>query len=152
MFSEKQIQELIKNTPKSITTLVDSQSHNRFVEGECDLKTIAGITFTYNKWSLSGTHFMLVLAGSIANGTAITTADIFAEYTIPDYIIDKIVALFSNVIEVKTLSFRDSGGTGQTSTAYLKKSAGKLTINSTGITLTADRNFRLQFDLLIDND
>ena len=79
MFSEKQIQELIKNTPKSITTLVDSQSHNRFVEGEGDLKTIAGITFTYNKWSLSGTHFMLVLAGSIANGTAITTADIFAE-------------------------------------------------------------------------
>ena len=70
MYSEKQIRELVKTTKGyDIVNLVDKDGHERFIEGDIPDPEITGLTPIYYKWSLSGTHLMIVMAGTIENGT-----------------------------------------------------------------------------------
>lgn len=135
----------------TMENIVDLNGNKRFVEGNCDTQTIEGVTYDYNKWSLSGTHLMIVLGGSVANGTSIT-ASLIASITLPQWIVDKITPLVSTFIENKTISLRGSDLSTQTLSINLAKEGQLLTLRSGTLTLTADRVFRVQFDLLIDNE
>ena len=53
----------------NISTLTDSKGNPRFIEGEGTPMEMEGFTASYCKWSLSGTHLMIVLSGSFANAT-----------------------------------------------------------------------------------
>ena len=64
MYSKKQL-DVMK---KDITTLVDSEGHNRFEEWDMTSETLSGVTFSFKKVSLSGTHIMFVFAGEVASG------------------------------------------------------------------------------------
>ena len=155
MFSEKQIQELVKNTPKGIESLVDSQGHDRFVEGDITIEEITGITQTYGKWSLSGTHLMIVVAVDIADTTVLTNASILANLDgIPEWIKDKIVPTFSNIVYTQNFSAYASNYTTQTVTVVLQKHStyGLRLLLGNNVTLTADRTLRVVYDLLIDSD
>ena len=96
MFSEKQIeglaQEQSKAVKKDIATLVDADGHNRFIEGDIEIEEITGITKTYGKWSLSGTHLLIVLCLGAVVGTTISGT--LANITLPSYIASKIVQTF----------------------------------------------------------
>lgn len=137
--------------------IVDKNNHLRFIEGNLSVSGSLpeGVEITYNKWSLSGTHLMLVLAGNIANETVITSQFIAYGF-IPQWIVDKIVPIFRNVIEFKVINLTNDDTSTQTANCYLQKGSTEgnpfIGFYLGAVTLTKDRAFRIQFDLLIDND
>lgn len=138
----------------SLEGLQDAQGHNRFIEGDGNVsQTQTGLTSTYCKWSLSGTHLMLVLAGYFADTTQIADSTI-AKFSIPTWILDKIYPTYSTHIEDKTIKAYndDASSTQNFEFALTKLSDGLYLIPNSLTTMTDKRNFRAQFDLLIDND
>ena len=67
-------------TKAYIENIYDEDEHKRFIEGDLTLQTIEGVSFSYGKWSLSGTHLMVVIAGSIANETVIASLPLISEH------------------------------------------------------------------------
>ena len=135
----------------------DVSARPLIVEGDGAGLEQEGVTISYCKWSLTGTHLMLVLAGSIANTTAIADSTNLAEFTIPEWIGNKIFPVWSTTyIEGKIITFRADDWSTQTATITLvKNTSTSILFRKSGggtFTLTADRSFRIQFDLLIDNE
>ena len=56
MWSRKELKEMVEQIKKNVNTLVDSDGHDRFISGDITTSTIAGVEFTYGKWSLRGSH------------------------------------------------------------------------------------------------
>ena len=157
MWSEEEIEKLIEEHGGSggstLEDIVDSKGNKRFIEGNGAPATITGVTFTYNKWSLSGTHLMCVLAGTLAGNTFLDSNLKFTSFALPQYILDKIVPVYGTVIDVKTVKFYTDGGTADDRSFYIKKTNGLLTfVLVSGGSLQSSRNFRIQMDLLIDSE
>lgn len=135
-----------------MNNIVDSKGTKRFIEGDGNKETVTGFTFNYCKWSLSGTHLMVVLSGSVTNGTTITNGVTLATINLPDYVTDKIIPVWFDNIEAKSVKFMATDWSQQSSDILLRKSTtGLMIVKTSELTLTADRNFRVQFDLLIDS-
>ena len=130
--------------------IVDANGNKRFIEGEGQTTAITGVTYTYNKWSLSGTHLMIVLAGSVADTTVIPNGYILDISDIPSYIKDKIKTVAAGRVLWTTVQFTSESLTTQTTNMILEKSGEYLRIYTATLTLNANRSFRVQFDLLID--
>lgn len=151
MWSEEEIQSF----KKDISNLVDSKGNPRFIEGNLELNEITGVTFSYSKWSLSGSHLMVVLAGSVANGTTIASQTYLANVNLPSYILDKIFAVTGNLVDFKNITYYSANPvTTQAANCDLVKDENnaRMRLRSNSLTLTANRNFRIQFDLLIDSE
>ena len=140
--------------------IVDAQGHQRFIEDDGVATELEGYTPTFVKWSLSGSHLMLVVAGNIAQGTTIANNFIFAKFTLPKWIFDKVYPVWSGAnIETKSIAFVSDDWASQTLSCILQKPnvapfENMLIIKmvSSAHTFTADRGFRCAFDLLIDNE
>lgn len=131
----------------------DNNGNKRFVEGSLTTSSITGMTYDYSKWSLSGTHLMMVLAGFTTDSVVLSQGQTICEIELPSYIFDKIYPVTSNQVDTKQISFKNTvGGTIDNVTIWLIKDTNKLVFqNRTNITIATDRYFRMQFDLLIDN-
>lgn len=137
---------------KGFENIVDKDGHKRFVEGDIALYEVSGMTKTYGKWALSGAHLLIVLAGSIANGTALSYQTI-AEVNLPSWIKDKIVPLYSTaVVRNQDTYFGSSGSDTQNNYSFLIKDETHIYINIGALTLSSNKTFRIAFDLLIDNE
>lgn len=133
-------------------SIVDKNGNNRFIEGDLDVETITGVSFTYAKWSLSGTHLMIVIAGDVASGTTLSQQDL-CTIDLPDFIKDKIVVLFSSVVALNETKAYDGSWNAQDIYSYLYKSSDNIGINVYSTTeFATNKSFRIQFDLLIDNE
>ena len=159
MYSKPQLLEAVEqeaevNGLKAFENIVDKDGHKRFIEGDITLETTEGITQTYGKWSLSGSHLMIVVAGTIANGTSTSAFKMAWINNIPQWILDKIVTTFSNVVEYKLYNIYNNDFTSQQVSTYLglDNDSGKLFIQCGSINATAQRIFRFAYDLLIDNE
>ena len=136
----------------------DAEGHLRFIEGTPATTAITGLTYTYVKWSLSGTHLMCVVAGNIADGTSIVAGGMFINLaSLPKWIKDKIVTVWSSNVDYKLVATHDDtwSTTLNIGFAMKKVSADSVYIqNQNNITNNtgAVQNFRVQFDLLIDNE
>lgn len=134
----------------------DANGHLRFIDGDGTPKAIEGVEYSYCKWSLSGSHLMLVLAGSIEDTTVLTQYNFGAEYTLPEWIYNKIYPVWgTSQLEVKAYNLRaDDWSTQSLNMSFSKSTNNRLVIQNSQatLTLTADRSFRFQFDLLIDNE
>lgn len=149
MWSEEEIQSF----KKDISNLVDSKGNPRFIEGDGTPISKEGATITYCKWSLSGTHLMFVCAGTIANTTEFVVTDVIAKFEIPSFILNKIYPIFASVVELKAIPLYADNYSSQNMTVQFRKETNDLRIQPTGtITLTSNRAFRMQFDLLIDSE
>ena len=150
MWSEEEIQSF----KKDISNLVDSKGNPRFIEGNGTPGTIEGFTSTYCKWSLSGTHLMIVLAGSFVNNTVLAANSTIATYPIPKFIYDKIYFVWQNNMEIKTINSYADDWSSQGIQFKFQKIGNEtaLKIETNNITFTANRSFRVQFDLLIDSE
>lgn len=143
--------DLTATHAKLLETLEDANGHKRFVEGSLT-SVHSSISVSYNKWSLSGTHLMIVLAGSIASGETLADNSVIGQIILPTWIGTKIQAIFAGIVEYKTIPAYASDYTSQNLPVRLQKSGDNLAIIKEGSnTLNANRSFRLQFDLLIDN-
>ena len=136
-----------------IQNIVDSNGNKRFIEGAGTLNPIEGITYTYNKWSLSGTHLMLVVAGTIADETVISGYPKLVDFDLPQYILDKIIPVVGIRISNQQNNLFAADNSSQLWHSLLAKVDNlhiRLTVSP--LTLTADRSFRIQYDLLIDTE
>lgn len=135
--------------------IVDADGHKRFQEWEGTHVIQEGVDITFCKASLSGSHIMFVSAGTIANETTLQGYTVLGEFTLPEWIWNKISPVWSgSAIEVKEVSLRADDYSLQTVNVLFQKLPGnKVGIQRTvsaDFTLTATRGFRIQFDLLID--
>ena len=149
MWSEEEIQSFKKN----ISNLVDSKGNPRFIEGEGTPLSQEGVTISYCKWSLSGTHLMCVLAGNLANTISITEGIILATFNFPNYIKEKIIPVWQqNLAYISQNAYADNGSSQGINFFVEKTTNGIRLLKSGALTLTANRSFRIQVDLLIDSE
>ena len=161
MFSEKQIREFAdaqaKAVKKDISTLVDKDGHNRFIEGTNTLGQVLTdrATIDYNKWSLSGSHLLIVVAGYLKpESEAYSGDEITISPNLPQWVLDKISGGNYGIIEYKNYSALQTSFGQLDVNGYWAKDTG-LRFHSTGIDAnnTLDgATFRIAFDLLIDNE
>ena len=135
--------------------IVDSKGNKRFIEVDGTTTSVSGVTIDYTKLSLSGTHLMCVCAGSVANATVLTNGDLLTEFSIPKWICDKIIPIWSyKGIVIKSDSFIENSLSTQAANFILTKED-DTTLNikmGSDVTLSSNKNFRIQFDLLIDTE
>ena len=145
---------IVSGKAKILENITDANEHYRFVEGDGVVNSsFTGFTSAYCKWSLSGTHLMMVLAGTFANGAVIPSVLDLAVFNLPQWIYDKIYPVWSAYLEDKLITMYNNSWGQQTVDVALLKDAGAMKFRFLGgpTTLTDDRSFRVQFDLLIDN-
>lgn len=131
--------------------LTDQNSNYRFIEGNITTSTITGVTFSYAKWSLSGSHLMIVLAGTIAEDTQLSFATWGVLSGLPNYIKNKIVPLFTDIVEWKfTGLYKTNWESIDIGFVLVSNSSGVSIVETSGDLVTFDGHFRIQFDLLID--
>lgn len=130
--------------------IVDKEGHKRFQEWDIETETITGVTFTYAKASLSGSHIMFVLAGDIDDATTISGK--LGSIVLPEWIFDKIYPTFSVIVELKPVTIYASDYTTQNLSVQLQKRDSDMQIHTSSLTTTKARMFRIAFDLLIDNE
>lgn len=139
----------------------DASGNKRFVEGNLT-GSITGATFTYAKWSLSGSHLMFVLAGKIDANTEIGSATfVYENNTIPAWVKSKIYpsGQSERIICAKESDMWYDNTLPVSSKLYvalqfLGASDNRIAIatwNTPAWTNTSDVYFRIVFDLLIDN-
>jgi hypothetical protein len=138
--------------------ITDSHGNKRFVEGNITMGNIEGITQTYGKWSLSGTHLMLAFVFTADAGTALPTSSEIARVTLPQFILNKINPLDQGgYIDGKTFYMRGKTNWWQITYSLniaLNKGQNYISFSTTSVipTITTDCVVRIQFDLLIDNE
>lgn len=137
--------------------IVDAQGRNRFIEDDIELHSDmpSGVSLTYGKWALSGTHLLIVVALELSNGVTISNGNKIAELSLPKWVVDKIYPLWASLyVETKSFSaFANDWSTQSFGVTLSKLSSEKITIQkNSSLTLTTDRSVRIAFDLLIDND
>ena len=142
--------------------IVDSHGNKRFVEGNISLSLALDNSYNlvYGKWSLSGTHLMIVLAVKCTTNNSILAGAWFNETTfMPNYIYNKIysssviVGGTRNLVSInQPLAIRNSAIINGPK-FFLQKSNGGLQIVSfDDFTFSTDDYLRIQFDLLIDSE
>lgn len=135
----------------------DVSARPLIVEGEIVPLEKTNVTFTYGKWSLCGTHLMIVLAGEVSDNVSYSQNDIIARVPLPKYIRDKIVPLSSaNRVSSAPLKNYVAYSENTVATIALSKDEANERLNmncwGTGTFTIATGTFRIQFDLLIDNE
>ncbi len=137
----------------TLDDIVDSAGNKRFIEGNLNfvLPEVYPLTNVYSKWSLSGTHLMIVgvLANNTENSITIASNINIFELELPDYIMSKIIPINAGNGLVSNISGLD----GNSVTIPFKLFKGNI-LAIRGITsgLSAGKQVRFQFDLLIDAD
>ena len=138
-----------------LETIKDKDDHSRFIEGAIITQEVEGVTQKYGKWSLSGTHLMIVVAITFANGYQLGSFTM-GELELPKWVYDKIYGVIgSSGVDVKGFNAWDTSSTSQSiSTNILEKIGNnKLRIIHYGaVTFTSEKTVRMSYDLLIDNE
>ena len=152
MWTKNQVESLIKSTKKDISSLVDSSGNNRFIEGDLTPVTMTGVTYSFKKWSLSGTHLMIVACGTIASGNKFVGGGDLFKVEVPSWILSKIQPTMNALISYASFSAIDNTYSSTQVSIYFDKKTNHILcgVSSESSEFTADANFRIEFDLLID--
>ena len=135
----------------TLNNVVDSNGNPRFIEGNGTPISQTGVSITYCKWSLSGTHLILCVAGTFESGTTVAANVNVGSFPVPKFAYDKVTTLFLNFVDRKSFAIYDSSYQGQTVVINLVKSGDNVRIQpGASFTTNSKKNFRFQFDLLID--
>lgn len=137
--------------------LKDANGNPRFIEGNITPPTLTSVTFTDTKWSLSGTHLMIVLAGTLS--AKIASEELIINVGIPQWIKDKIHAIngtLTPLASIVSASARDVGVAFDSPKFALDKNSSTsvviYNIDELNSTNSSTYVLRVQFDLLIDNE
>ena len=136
----------------NLSSIVDNQGNPRFIEGDIEIGEITGVSKEYAKWSLSGTHLLIVVCATAENGTVISAGQELCTFNVPEWIFDKIISLGGGSVDRGSATFVDENASSQNIAVYLGKYGTSLRITLGGLTFSAKRTGRIVFDLLIDTD
>lgn len=139
----------------NLEDIVDSQERKRFIEGDIVGRNpgeVGVMSFPYGKWSLSGTHLMLVLCVYLHSTATIPANARLCEYiNLPDWVKAKLTALYASNLDYKSFFLFGS------SNSYIKIRCIKqaetdiyFTVGEDFTPTVANSQFRIQFDFLID--
>lgn len=148
---------------KIFENIVDKDGHKRFIDGDIDIQTSnlpEGMTVAYAKWTLSGTHLVCVIAGSVsANVETPIFPTRLAYINLPEWIMDKIYPISNNWLEsvnIYLYPVQSSAPSNQVIrlSCFYNKTNNRLEIvfDSASITALYDSGFRYCIDLVIDNE
>ena len=156
MYSKPQLLEAVEqeaevNGLKVFENIVDKDGYKRFIEGDIEVVDALSENKIYGKWSLSGSHLSLVLCLSGSENDTIS-GNITKPIALPSWVLTNIHPLGSTVVDLKSFNWFGSDNTTQSVSVYLEKASNNLRVYSNSITLTKNRNVRMAFDLLIDNE
>ena len=137
----------------TLDDIVDKNGNKRFIEGSGTPAIISGITSNFCKWSLSGTHLMIVYAGTLSGASSLNKRTI-ASFEFPEWILNKIVTLNSDgIVSVINAVFAYEGNFTYKQQKLIKTNNGLEIANATeGTVASSSSGFRIQFDLLIDSE
>lgn len=137
----------------NLNNIVDSQGRNRFVEGNLIVDPVEGVTPTYDKWSLSGTHLMIVCAFNVEADTTIPDNKRLFAVRLPNWIKNKIKYLNGNYIDFKTVIGFDTSFAEKTMRIRVLDDDEIVYVNVRGsVSFTTDTIYRIELDFLIDSD
>lgn len=147
---------LSNGEPLLMENIEDEDGNKRFVDGDFNTRGTTGYTEIYGKWSLSGTHFMLVEVLKLDNGTSLDNYDVIGTASLPNYILNKIQPIgIGTWVSIEPFTLLDGNGvpTGDEINFLLTKELNGVKVWFIGeaYTATQDVYIRIQFDLLIDN-
>ena len=135
--------------------IVDKDGHNRFIEGDIvlDSGVPEGYSKIYGKWSLCGSHLLIVICYEIPASTTTGYVPTLCEIDLPTWVKNKIVAVGNTWVEYKVFN----GVTAQDSILQVqiqlrKRDGTRITISQSTVTTTDALRVRAAFDLLIDNE
>lgn len=131
----------------------DKNGNPRFVEGNITTTAKTGVTYTYAKWSLSGSHLMFVVCMTIESGTVMHNEYFASVSGLPDYIKNKLIPVWaSEFMEINKFTAYDNGwNSQQLDIAIAKTDGGTVYFYQPGnVTFSSTKNIRIEFDFLID--
>ena len=139
---------------KVFENIVDKDGHKRFIEGDITINQMSGVTQNYGKWSLSGSHLLIVLALTLQNETTILDNAVLCDINVPSWVLNKIYGFVGATVDYKTFgAYATTGGSQNFVCRLHKTTTPKLQIRKdSNLTLTNARYVRIAFDLLIDNE
>lgn len=156
--------DIVYNIPSggggvTLENITDADGNLRFVGGDLTInETIANdLTIYFAKWSLSGSHFSIVLSARCTSAfTGLTT--LARAINIPQFIHDKIVAVYGSNVDTKEVLYfsGSSGSIGGNFNVYLQKANTSSYPYTLSLVIPANTQinqntyFRIQFDFLID--
>lgn len=145
---------LLTKEVQDFENITDSKGHKRFIEGDITISEISGVTKTYGKWALSGSHLIIVLVLSIADVTSIADNTTLCAIDVPQWIKDKIVPVVGGTVAFNVDYAYASDYTNQQLHSRLVKPNGSVLQirNDDAWSLTKNRTIRTVYDLLIDNE
>ena len=108
MITKNQLDNEIKVVKKPISSLVDANGNDRFVEGDITPVSMTGVTYSYKKWSLSGTHLMIVACGTITSGNKFVGGGDLFKVELPTWILAKVQPVMNALISYDTFLAVDS--------------------------------------------
>ena len=131
-----------------INGIKDNSGNLRFLEGTPNVTQSIENIVKYAKWSLSGTHLMLVLAIYNDTGSDITISNYsnFCDFSLPSWMMDKIYPTnpTNNILG-------SVGVEGLSGIRCTKSSSGRIQfVTMSNMTIADSNAYRFQFDLLID--
>lgn len=140
---------------KILESIEDAQGHKRFIEGNGTPLEQEGVSITYCKWSLSGSHLMTVIAGTIAKDTVLSNNTRIGLFILPEWLMNKIYPVYGALISYVNGQLVNTNYVSSTLPVYFDKEVNDIACYLIGVHTasdTYDESFRIQFDLLIDNE
>ena len=156
MYSLNQLEEIArkqaKEVKKDVATLVDKDGNDRFQDFNLSMETITGATFTYAKASLSGSHLLIVIAGVLESGNALSQVK-WGDLPLPKWIRDKIFPTYASYLGAFAGQII-TAGSYQVNEIIMnvdKTNDGlRIDCGSSISSSESNRYFRIPIDLLID--
>ena len=137
---------------KILENILDNEGHPRFIEGNGTPGNF--ISQPFCKYSLSGTHLMFVVAGLVEPQT-IGANEVLGNFLLPEWIASKIYPVWGN-INLQRIGITFTAGDWSTKVmdaiVYIDGNYLKIANLGTDFVLEKSSGFRVQFDLLIDNE
>lgn len=136
-----------------IENIKDASNNNRFIEGTIALNSsLSGVIATYARWSLSGTHLMVVLGLEIDANTTILQNDVVGTCNVPSWLFDKIYPLKGIGVAWGTFENINSDWTREDTKIVLIRQHGELQIAfDADKTYSKSNVIRINFDILVGN-
>ena len=143
MYSEEELLEVA-----SIENLIDSKGRNRFIEIEGTPGEQEGMQIYYARCFLNGNNLIFEISGNFSKN--IGPDFTLCEFTLPDWIAQKIPLAFGNVVELSTYNLVSTDGVIETSLYSISKLGNVLNFSQyTGVSATNLNVFKIRYNIII---
>lgn len=145
----KVTQSIYKNAVDN--ALFDSDGNFRFIIGDGKPSNVSGMTISSSKWALNGANLIFEILG-VFSGQNLSGFDVLSTFTLPEWVINKIVTPASNVVDIlscEMISIEDASGV--TIKVQVTKSGNNIYFtNVTNINISAISLFKIRYNIIID--